>query len=642
MFITYTSIDSEGNTSIVTREVVVNDITAPDITIHGEEVVRLTEGDVYEDLGASAIDNADGFMLVSVNSNVETLLPGWYSVDYSVVDSAGNASTASRSVIVEWAEGVGNALGTLLHVDNSDPEFSWMGHNDGHAYQENAEMVNGNMATLWVSFYYSDTGESYYQYDLTGLPASLGMYEVRMNTSSDVSHCKNLEYEIVDPNDYVLETFYVDHSASELTHNRTLIVGQTMLQQGFKVRINTGISQCYISGMESRFTAWFDQLEVAGLDLAGITPETQRGVVKIDNSDPEFSSWRHKRTNEFNALAVNNGIAGMSAYSANAWSDSQSYYRYSLTPLPEEFKHYEIRMNTLVNDDSCSQVIYEVRDENDAIVQGFTVNHRSQEEGYESLHVGVAMLKRGYSIYLDTSKTVSKCSLDTNWFDELELIEVADQTAPVITLTGAAVIEIEEGLVFEDPGVTVTDNLDAEVIPAVSSNLDMSVPGSYLVTYTATDMSGNQSELNRTVNVTEDVTVPVITLNGDTEVTIDQGTVYVDAGAVANDGLHGAVPVTESNNLNNLVVGSYNVTYNAVDAVGNQAVPVVRTVNVIADQTPPVITQNQNGSMALLVGETFVDPGATANDLFDGSVSVNVSGSVDTAVEGVYQLTYSN
>jgi surface protein len=55
---------------------------------------------------------------------------------------------------------------------------------------------------------------------------------------------------------------------------------------------------------------------------------------------------------------------------------------------------------------------------------------------------------------------------------------------------------------------------------------------------------------------------------------------------------------------------------------------------------PPVITLNGDNPMLVVQDSTFEDPGATAVDAVDGDVNVSVSGSVDTAVLGDYNLTY--
>jgi hypothetical protein len=67
------------------------------------------------------------------------------------------------------------------------------------------------------------------------------------------------------------------------------------------------------------------------------------------------------------------------------------------------------------------------------------------------------------------------------------------------------------------------------------------------------------------------------------------------------------------------------------------------TVTTPVDNTPPTILFNGSNSMTLTVGDTFVDPGATATDPVDGNItsSITTTGSVDTNTAGVYTLTYS-
>jgi hypothetical protein len=61
------------------------------------------------------------------------------------------------------------------------------------------------------------------------------------------------------------------------------------------------------------------------------------------------------------------------------------------------------------------------------------------------------------------------------------------------------------------------------------------------------------------------------------------------------------------------------------------------------DYTEPVITLIGGSYCELLVGETFTDPGVTAVDDRDGDISVQVqiSGSVDTSIPGMYKIMYT-
>ena len=73
---------------------------------------------------------------------------------------------------------------------------------------------------------------------------------------------------------------------------------------------------------------------------------------------------------------------------------------------------------------------------------------------------------------------------------------------PVITLNGEAVININVGDVYTDPGATALDDIDGPVAVIESGAVDTATAGTYTITYDATDAAGNHAaEVTRTVNV---------------------------------------------------------------------------------------------------------------------------------------------
>ena len=89
--------------------------------------------------------------------------------------------------------------------------------------------------------------------------------------------------------------------------------------------------------------------------------------------------------------------------------------------------------------------------------------------------------------------------------------------------------------------------------------------------------------MTRTVNVVIG-NAPVITLIGSTPVNLTTGSTYTDAGATASDIEDGNITgnITHTGSVNTSLVGTYTITYNVIDASGNNATPVVRTINVTA------------------------------------------------------------
>lgn len=84
----------------------------------------------------------------------------------------------------------------------------------------------------------------------------------------------------------------------------------------------------------------------------------------------------------------------------------------------------------------------------------------------------------------------------------------ADTTAPVITLTGDAVMELTVGDTYADPGFAASDDTDGDITSSVvvaGDSVDTSAAGQYVVTYNVSDAAGNAAtEVTRTVNVSAD------------------------------------------------------------------------------------------------------------------------------------------
>lgn len=104
--VTYTVTAADGSTQayVVTVNVVGEpDTTAPVITLVGSSTVNLTVGDVFEDEGATAVDDVDGDITnqIEIVNSVNTSVVGAYTITYNVSDAAGNPATeVTRTVNV--------------------------------------------------------------------------------------------------------------------------------------------------------------------------------------------------------------------------------------------------------------------------------------------------------------------------------------------------------------------------------------------------------------------------------------------------------------------------------------------------------------------------------------------------------------
>jgi len=142
-----------------------------------------------------------------------------------------------------------------------------------------------------------------------------------------------------------------------------------------------------------------------------------------------------------------------------------------------------------------------------------------------------------------------------------------------------------------------------------------------------------------------DNTKPVITLNGNPTVTLDQGSVYVDVGATAQDDVDGDITsdiVIGGDTVDINTVGVYTISYDVVDSAGNAADTVNRVVT-IRDATKPVIILTGFASVTLDQDSEYDDPGATAFDNVDGDITSNIITTglpIDKSVVGAHTISY--
>ncbi len=107
--ITYTAIDSANNVATNIRTVNVvspplpPDTTAPVITILGSNLENINVGFVYNDAGATALDDVDGAVSVSSSGSVNNWVVGVYTIIYTATDRANNTTTVTRTINVRDA-----------------------------------------------------------------------------------------------------------------------------------------------------------------------------------------------------------------------------------------------------------------------------------------------------------------------------------------------------------------------------------------------------------------------------------------------------------------------------------------------------------------------------------------------------------
>ena len=643
--VTYNVSDTSGNAAVpVTRTVNVVDTTAPVITLLGDNPMTIEVGTTFTDPGATASDAGDGDLTssIAIVNNVDTSTVGTYTVTYNVSDTSGNpADSVTRTVNV---------------VDTTVPVITLLGD---------------TTVTIEVGATYTDSGATAadnYDGDLTSSIAivnnvdtsTVGTYTVTYNvsdTSGNAAVSVTRTVNVVDTTVPVI-TLLGDTTV-------TIEVGTTYTDSGATAADNYDgdltSSIAIVNNVDTStvgtYTVTYNVSDTSGNAAVSVT----RTVNVVDTTAPVITLLGdNPMTIEVGTTFTDPGATASDAGDGDLTSsivvsgsvDTSTIGTYTLTyDVSDTSGNPADSVTRTVNVvDTTVPVITLLGDTTVTIEVGatYTDSGATAADNYDGdLTSSIAIVNNvdtstvgTYTVTYNVSDTSGNAAVPVT-----RTVNVVDTTVPVITLLGDTTVTIEVGATYTDSGATAADNYDGDLTSSIAivNNVDTSTVGTYTVTYNVSDTSGNAAvPVTRTVNVV-DTTVPVITLLGDTTVTIEVGTTYTDSGATAADNYDGDLTssIAIVNNVDTSTVGTYTVTYNVSDTSGNAAVPVTRTVNVV-DTTAPVITLLGDNPMTIEVGTTFTDPGATASDAGDGDLtsSIVVSGSVDTSTIGTYTLTY--
>jgi len=222
-------------------------------------------------------------------------------------------------------------------------------------------------------------------------------------------------------------------------------------------------------------------------------------------------------------------------------------------------------------------------------------------------------------------------------------VNVVDTIGPVITLNGNNPETVECGGIYTDPGATATDACEGALAVTPSGSVNAAVPGTYFITYTASDSLSNTSVNTRTVNVV-DTTAPVITIPGPNPLYVPLNALFTAPVATATDACDGNLGnVNGTGTVDTSTAGTYTVTYTISDAASNVGSATL-TVEVLAN-LPPQITILGDNPVTQECGDEYTDAGATASDYEDGDLTaaITVSGlpPAGPLSPGSWTVTYS-
>lgn len=651
----YDVYDSYGQraTSVSRTVIVLASNEAPVITLDGDTHITIYNGDGYFEPGFTATDHEDGDVTVNVvvTGIVDPLTAGTYILEYDVTDSDGNgASTVYRSVTV---------------IDNTAPVITLTGE---------------DTITLTIGDTWTDPGATAIDAQDGDVTSDITIGGDTVDTSTAGTYI--IEYDVIDSRGthsvYVYRTVIVN-PPTDTDPEVALIgdaiifltVGDTWTEPGVTATdVEDGdLSNAVVIGGDTVDTTTANTYVITYTitDSDGNTTSTQRTVVveEVTNTHPVINVDSPLEVH----LGLNDPFTIPDATASdledgdltnqvvvNGAVDTSVYGTYTIdyTVIDSDGNTTVVVVTVYVEDNNQAPVI-ELSGNNPLTMYtyqywsepGYTVTDDSDVNLGDSLVVTGTVDDTTPGIYVLTYTVTDSGGLTDEVTRTVYVLSSGTDTDPVLTINGDNPLTILQGQTGMNPGATAWDDEDGVITDDVYDNFDYNVdintPGTYVVDYWVYDWDSNYVTAQLIVTVEAYTnTDPVITLNGDLVVELDEGDSYTDLGATATDAEDGDLTsaIITDNPVDTTVPGEYTVTYQVTDVFG---VTVIETRTVIVHQTyAPEVQLLGNDVIYINVFDTYTEPGYTATDVEDGSISsaVVVIGTVNTDIPGEYNIQY--
>jgi len=455
--ITYSATDASGNVGTATRTVNVVDTTAPVITVtSGTDTVE--QGSTWTDAGATAY----GGETVTASGTVDTSTIGSYIITYNATDAAGNVGTATRTVNV--VDTIAPVITVTSGTDTVERGNTWT---DAGATADTGETVaaSGTVDTSTIGSYiitYNATDTS----DNVGTATrTVTVIDTTAPTFVLVAAADGT-YKVGDNIDITV-TYDEDVSVTG-TPTLTLSNGAEFFDNFFAAAYNSGSGT---TALVFRYTVTEGDTNSLDLSVSSYTgvitdgsgntagaASGDLGTVIVDANSPSFSSVAA----DDGTYKVGDNIEITVTYDEDV----------SVTGTPTL---------TLSNGATAT---YQSGTGTTALVFRYTV----AEGDTNSSDLSVSSYTGG--VITDGSGNTAGAA--SGYLGAV----IVDANSPVITVTSGT-DTVSSGSSWTDAGATA----DGGETVTASGTVDTSTIGSYIITYNATDASGNVGTATRTVTV---------------------------------------------------------------------------------------------------------------------------------------------
>ncbi|MBT6462457.1 MAG: DUF5011 domain-containing protein, partial [Opitutae bacterium] len=486
--LSYDVSDAAGNAATqVTRTVIVQDTTAPIITLNGEATITFTVGGTYSEPGASASDNVDGDISANIEIGGDTVNPntaGTYTIAFNVSDAAGNAATqVNRSVVVEAATGEADTIVPVI------------------------TLVGDNPLVLEVNSNYTNPGA-------TATDNIDGVITDSITVGGDTV------------NSSVTGTYSITYNVSDAAGNAAVQVTRTVTVQDTIAPVITVIGDATVT-----------------ITVGDVY--TDAGATATDGNDGDISANITVGGDRIDINAA--GTYDITYNVSDAAGNAASTAHRSLVvqePTPVDTTAPVI---TVTGDATVTITVGDVYTDAGATASDDTDGDISVNISISGDTVDVNTAGT-YNITYDVYDAAGNAATTAYRVVIIrEAVPSAETIPPVLTLAGDATVIISVGDSYIDAGATAIDEADGDIsanITLSGDTVDVNTAGSYTLTYNVSDAAGNAATTISRMVVVQPVyasgegesgagAVIFMNIEGDVRVQNLQSSNYLETDAVA-------------------------------------------------------------------------------------------------------------
>jgi len=595
--IIWTAIDNSGNSTIAIQEVNVVDTTSPTISpvsdmiveaaVPYENIVNFETPDTYDILG-----------VMSITSDAPEFFPlGETIVTWTATDIVGNTSTMEQKVIV-----VDNTLPILQAPGDIVIEATGIDNNEVDLGEADAT-DNGEIISI------SNDAPQFFALGDTIITWTVS--DSSENAASDtqlVSVVDTTAPEILSANDLTYE-------ATSLYEN-TVYLDNPSVSDIQEVTITNNTPEFFPLG--ETIVTW------TATDIVGNTSTMEQKVIVVDTTTPDLTIPEDQivEATSIEETLVEIGeaeaydITGISSISNNApemFSLGSTVVTWVSIDSNGNATTFE---QTITIVDTTPPSIFVPADiAAEAVDPVLNFIELGDATTYD--HVGIESVtndKPDSFSFGDTTVTWTAVDTSGNISTGTQLVTIVDTTIPEIVAPFDVTVEATgiSSTVVEIGEATMYDII--QVYTITSNSPDTFPLGETIITWTATDSSGNSATATQTVTVV-DTTAPGITVPNNIEVEATSVDNIVEIGNPVYDDLVEIISVT-SDSPDTFPLGETIITWTATDSSGNSATA-TQTVTVV-DTTAPELIVPEDVIVDSFSLENLVEIGdADALDLVD-------------------------